>query len=468
MTFNRNDFEGKQRFSIRKLNIGVCSVLLSTLLWTMNTSQTVHANTIDTPKKTEEVSQPTNPNNNSTSADTEVNTKNEQAPSSYTISRNENDSTASLTSTEATAETNDQKTDSDQTKDRRDTSVANTADKATPVQNNTNSDTQEKQKIKPVTPHAASTENIAPDPYTLDGTEPPYVIAGSNLTDLASKFLQNGDDLIQSGAKISWVGDVPTPTQQDAGSTITGTIKVTYADGTSVEVPIESNVEPQSQLQPNTFYYVNKVGDTPDFNTADANGNDLSTILYNQNVGDPSAFSYKVLGAVDTSEVGIHWANVQVTDNNTFNGMPDGKPVIGGPYVVQIPYVVQGLKLRDDVPVDASGNPVINAQLATMPQSTTATPTTPELAFDPTSNSVQGLWGQYFYQDYALAYALGIKVSASNWTAPTDLVNTKTNHFTMTFSKMPNATQQEVAVNYVASPEADDIYISIMQQTEIT
>lgn len=54
MTFNKNDFEGKQRFSIRKLNIGVCSVLLSTLLWTMNTSQTVHADTTD-PVETEEV-----------------------------------------------------------------------------------------------------------------------------------------------------------------------------------------------------------------------------------------------------------------------------------------------------------------------------------------------------------------------------------------------------------------------------
>lgn len=473
MTFNRNDFEGKQRFSIRKLNIGVCSVLLSTLLWTMNTSQTVHADTTD-PVETEEV-ESANPNNNSTLADTEVNTKNEQAPSSYTISQNENDNTASLTSTKVVAEVNSQKTDSDQTQEQKDTSAANTADKAntkdTSVQNTveedktnlnpkqTNSDTQEKQNIKPVTPHADSTENIAPDPYPMDVT-PPYVIAGSNLTDLASKFLKNGDDLIQSGAKISWVGDVPTPTQEDASDslTITGTIKVTYADGTSTNVPIESMVEPQSQLQPNTFYYVNKVGDTPDFNTADINGNDLSKILYNQNVGNPDAFSYKVLGTVDTSEVGIHWANVQVTDNNTFNGMPGGTKVIGGPYVVQIPYVVQGLKLRDDIPVDASGNPIINAQLSTMPESTFNTPTTPQLAFDPTSNSVQGLWGQYFYQDYALAYALGINVSASNWTAPTDLVNTKTNHFTMTFSKLPNATQQEVAVNYVTSPEADDIY----------
>ncbi|WP_347106782.1 Rib/alpha-like domain-containing protein [Lactobacillus paragasseri] len=58
-----------------------------------------------------------------------------------------------------------------------------------------------------------------------------------------------------------------------------------------------------------------------------------------------------------------------------------------------------------------------------------------------------------------MAYALGIKVSASNWTAPTDLVNTKTNYFAMTFNKLTNATQQKVDVNYVSAPHADDMYI---------
>lgn len=242
---------------------------------------------------------------------------------------------------------------------------------------------------------------------------------------------------------------------------ISGTIKVTYADGTSADVPIEFLVEPQSQLQPNTFYYVNKIGEVPDFNTPDANGNDFSTILENSYANDPTAFSYKVLGPVDTSTIGIHWVDVQVTDNNTFGGNPDPATpkVIGTSYVVQIPYVVQGLKLRDDIPTDATGKPVINAQLATMPKSTNNTPTTPQVAFDPTSNGFQGLWGQYFYQDYALAYVLGIKVTASDWTAPTDLVNTKTNHFTMTFSNLSNATPQEVDVNYVSSPQTEDMYI---------
>lgn len=293
------------------------------------------------------------------------------------------------------------------------------------------------------------------------------VVAGTNLTDLASKFISNADELTKNGTTFSWVGDTPIPTQQEgiAGGTITGTVKVTYKDGTSTTVDIESYVETQSQVQPNTFYYVNNVGDSVDFNNADVNGNDYSTILANNNSLGPANITYKVLGTVDTSTIGIHWADIQVTDNNTFAGVPGAPHVIGGSYVVQIPYVVQGLKLRDDIPTDASGNPVINAQLATTPQSTANTPTTPHVAFDPTKG--QGLWGRYFYQDYAEAYALGIKVQVAsneivngNWkNAPTDLVNTKTNHFTMAFSNLPNAKTQEVDVNYVSSPETEDMYI---------
>lgn len=95
-----------------------------------------------------------------------------------------------------------------------------------------------------------------------------------------------------------------------ASTQLSGTIKVMYTDGTSTDVQIQYMVEPQSQLQPNTFYYVNKVGDTPDFNIPDVNGNDFSTILYNNLAPTSTAFSYKVLGTVDTSTIGIHWIDV--------------------------------------------------------------------------------------------------------------------------------------------------------------
>lgn len=53
MIFNKNDYDSKQRFGIRKLSVGVCSVLLSTLFLTMNNNQTVHASTETDQQETE-------------------------------------------------------------------------------------------------------------------------------------------------------------------------------------------------------------------------------------------------------------------------------------------------------------------------------------------------------------------------------------------------------------------------------
>ena len=531
MLFNKKDFDSKQRFSIRKLSVGVCSVLLSTLFLTFNEGQTVHASTDVNAADTTTTSVSSNTTNNSSDNNTDKKDdskveasslataeKHAPIPIAAEIKSNKSEDQTNSASAETATQVSKSKQaqsqttinivkatatqastsskDSSDTTSSKDNSAQNTVEKNrststskyTPVltsetsvstktnQSNSNSATQEKSNIKPVTPHADSTEHIAPETYTMDSDTPAYVVAGSDLTNLASKFISNAAALIQSGATFSWVGNAPTATQQDAinGSTISGTIRVTYKDGTSTTKDIESYVEARSQLQPSTFYYVNRVNDTPDFNTADANGNDFSTMIVNQYAYDSTAFSYKILGTLDTSSLGIHWANVQVTDNNTFAGAPLAPTVIGDPYVIKVPYVVQGLKLRDDIPTDDNGNPVINAQLATMPKSTSATPTTPAVAFDPvqgepsTNNAPAGLWGQYFYQDYALAYALGIKVqvaadeidSAGHWkNKPTDLVNTKTNHFTVTFNNLFNATQQEVDVNYVSAPHAEDMYI---------
>ena len=530
MLFNKKDFDSKQRFSIRKLSVGVCSVLLSTLFLTFNEGQTVHASTDANAADATTTSVASNTTNNSSDNNTDkkddskveassLATAEKHAPIPIAAEIKSNKSEDQTNSASAETDTQVSKSkqaqnqtttnivkatdtqaatsskDSSDTTSSKDNSAQNTVEKNrststskyTPVltsetsvstkanQSNSNSATQEKSNIKPVTPHADSTEHIAPETYTMDSDSPAYVIAGSDLTNLASKFISNADALTQSGATFSWDGNVPTATQQDAmdGNTISGTIRVTYKDGTSTTIDINSYVEARSTLQPSTFYYVNRVNDTPDFNTADANGNNFSTMIVNQYAFDSTAFSYKILGTLDTSSLGIHWANVQVMDNNTFAGAPLAPKVIGDPYVIKVPYVVQGLKLRDDIPTDANGNPVINAQLATMPKSTSTTPTTPEVAFDPaqgnsTTNVPSGLWGQYFYQDYALAYALGIKVQVAEddldnngkWkNKPTDLVNTKTNHFAITFNNLPNATQQEVDVNYVSAPHAEDMYI---------
>lgn len=105
-------------------------------------------------------------------------------------------------------------------------------------------------RANPQTATKDATENIASIPYDINAEDAPYTVAGSNLTNLAAKFIKNADALTQAGATFSWVGDVPTVTQQDAldGTIISGTVKVTYADGTSKEVSVQSYVEAQSQL----------------------------------------------------------------------------------------------------------------------------------------------------------------------------------------------------------------------------
>lgn len=113
MTFNKNDFEGKQRFSIRKLNIGVCSVLLSTLLWTMNTSQTVHAYTTD-PVETEEVE---------SAKKTTTDTGNDQTT---TADKNDNDTTAQKEVSGTDPLTSKNSTEQNSTKQAEDTKDVST------------------------------------------------------------------------------------------------------------------------------------------------------------------------------------------------------------------------------------------------------------------------------------------------------------------------------------------------------
>jgi LPXTG-motif cell wall-anchored protein len=314
----------------------------------------------------------------------------------------------------------------------------------------------------PVMPHADSSENAAPVAWTDDVA---YVVVDTNLTNLASKFLQNGAELEAAGAKITWVGDVPKPTQADIDSLqpISGKVRVQYADGTSKEVEVGAMVEPHATITSNTFYYVNNVGDRVDSATAaDANGRKLwdqddssKSVLNTQDLYDPGSATAKLLAPLDTSTIGIHWAEVQVTDTSVFwNGEGTvSQQVIGTPYIVKLPYVVKTLKLKDDIPM-ASGDPTINAQLAT------SLGNDAQLAFNlGTGTNTNVAMGEYFYQDYALAVALGIVTKVSNWTAPTDLKNTKENHFTLTLAQLPNAPEQNVQVKYISDIQVAPIYI---------
>lgn len=560
MIFNKMTGDSKQRFGIRKLSIGVCSVLLSTLFLTINEGSVVHADDVEPSgnapeenhdvqaKQTNEPSaridsaalaalvaeqktaraaqatlgenkaavavaskettsatqgdslssnnsgeqstsagetgtQATKPNTAQRETDStkENGTKDKGTQSTPEKKENDNSSTTS-TSAEKEEQPSSDQTKNGKTEDKSNPQKPQNKDQSTQsdINNqiskdkpNLNNDQQVKNKEQvettsakklpvPVKPHADSNENAAPVAWTDDVA---YVVVDTNLTNLASKFLQNGAELEAAGAKITWVGDVPKPTQADIDSlqSISGKVRVQYADGTSKEVEVSAEVEPHATITPNTFYYVNNVGDRVDSATAaDANGRKLwdkdnisKSVLNTQNLYVPGSATAKLLAPLDTSTIGIHWAEVQVTDTSVFwNGEATvSQQVIGTPYIVKLPYVVKTLKLKDNIPM-ASGDPTINAQLAT------SLGNDAQLAFNlGTGTNTNVAMGEYFYQDYALAVALGIVTKVSNWTPPTDLKNTKENHFTLSLTQLPNAPEQNVQVKYISDIQVDPIYI---------
>ncbi|MBB1124587.1 MBG domain-containing protein [Limosilactobacillus albertensis] len=307
--------------------------------------------------------------------------------------------------------------------------------------------------------------NIAPAPYTFDNGA--TVVAGSNMAEIdPADLLENGAALEKAGAKITWNVLPENPTQEGSqnGTEYSGSVTVTYADGTKVNVNVSFIAEPQVQLAPNKFYYVSHVGDNVDpITTPDANGNTIfnfddpnHSVTSGRSIGviGPN-IDVKLLTPLDTSTIGIHWAEFQFTDQNVWTNANTGEPfkIPGTSYTVKLPYVVNTIPLRTDIPVDSAGNPVINAQLADNGQVAFMNINSAGQITDNTSTL-----GQYFYQDYALAYALGIATNVTDWT-PTAAEGTKTNSFKFTLQNLPDAPAQTVQVNYVATPKPDTIYI---------
>ncbi len=310
----------------------------------------------------------------------------------------------------------------------------------------------------------AAVNDIKPIAYKSDDSA--YVSAGYQLTNAdATRFLKNSAELEKAGAKITWETIPAAVTNEEVYNDAegSGNIVVTYKDGNKATVAVSFLYDMQAALnqQDESFYYVQHVGDivtsmdTPDANdnvlfSADGSNNSLLNISNSVGNGTPEDYKFSLVKPLDTSTRGIHWAEVYVDESNVPGGGETFGNIVGG-YTIKVPYIVEGLNLKKGIKTDSNGNPVINAQLASDGSHTT-------LGFDPTSVDASTL-GQYFYQDYDLAYALGVKTEVSGYTAPTDLVNTKTNSFTMTLSGLSNQTAQTVKVNYVQDmPKVDDVY----------
>lgn len=275
----------------------------------------------------------------------------------------------------------------------------------------------------------AATQNIKPIPYTIN--ESAYAAAGSTLSNAdAALFIQNAKELEEAGATIAWDGTPDTGTAQQApqGGSGSGKVKITYKDGESTVVDVSFYLDSQVSLSYNgslynnkyksqySFYYVKNRGDQVDsLTTPDSNGN----LIYDPNdqahslialnattaglMSDPAnGFTIKLEEPLDTSEAGVHWANVQVTEHVPgyyATGGASNFSMVAGTYTFKVPYIVESLKLRTDIPTDDEGNPLIYAQGPTEGDNNGQPTGGPGFDLSASDLNVSTL-GQYFYQDY--------------------------------------------------------------------
>lgn len=329
----------------------------------------------------------------------------------------------------------------------------------------TNVDTlKQSLEAKPVAESLDETSNPTPIAYDNDNSDnsgTAYVLVGQDLSNKAADFLENAKELEDAGAIISWDGAAPNVTT-GGDDEYSGKIKVTYKDGTSTTVTTTFYGMSKIGLNASAtheYLYINNVGDSVDITKADANGTtvsagDNSTSLLNNGDGQGANYSFSFDTPIDTSQEGLHWANLTVHETDTF--AISGQQVLGGnTYTVKIPYIVKDLVEKEDNPKDSAGDIVINAQKSTFIM----------------GNGDKGQYfPEYFYQDYLQAYALGVRANVSDWTgvAYTGISNNTvgTNHdtgdsFNLSFEGLPNDnSSQSFKVFYVKeTTKGNTIYI---------
>ncbi|CCI81387.1 MBG domain-containing protein [Lactobacillus hominis] len=143
MLFNKRDLDAKQRFGIRKLTIGTCSVLLSTLFLGLSNNEVVHADTL--PNNIQEQNSQTNKKDQETEANpVQKDVTNNDSQKSVVHKSDEltkDDSAAATPSNNNQASATAQSTETPSTIQKSETSKPNSSTSQT--KNETNSATQE-------------------------------------------------------------------------------------------------------------------------------------------------------------------------------------------------------------------------------------------------------------------------------------------------------------------------------------
>ncbi|WP_076461337.1 MBG domain-containing protein [Limosilactobacillus caccae] len=268
------------------------------------------------------------------------------------------------------------------------------------------------------------------------------VMKGTDIAGNAAVFIKNAAELKQAGAKITWEKSLTESVDPNGmGNILSGTVLVTYEDGKTTSVNVSAYaLAPAMTLNGaanNRYYYINNIGDgaptsaqqpdangmmiyDPKWNEKDSAGNDLNrTTILVPYIGDDTTnslgfnfdeFSIELPKQIDTSSIGIKFFQVKITPNQS-NPTQYANLLNTGAVTVNIPYLVKDLPLKADtgqpVYVQKGNNGAVSAgdKGEGYFDSTVA---------DASSENSTG-FGRYFYgtaangyQDYALAYALGI------------------------------------------------------------
>ncbi|WP_186277751.1 MBG domain-containing protein [Lactobacillus sp. LL6] len=535
MIYSKKNCDTKQRFSIRKLTVGTCSVLLSTLFLTINNNQIVHAAdntdttsstekdttsanqvlqkkevTLDSSKDAQDTQNPkskttdnakvdTNDSNNTpTKANTnndantdlakentasQTNPKNKQEVDSAKVDSTKSTTTKTdairVSQEETVASQKDTKTIS--SSDNIQSKAAENTENETSNKNSTNdldlkaSTANSKELTKNLKESKIATELPAPELNSAFAQDEykGFVVQGSNMNEIASQFLTNSDAITKAGGKITWDGpNSVTNSDVNAGTQLSGNIVVSYPDSTKKTVTayfmgvaqVAANANLNTSQKQTGFLYVSKVGDSIDVTALDAN----NTAIFNSSASNsiiPTTdsvgvnLSAKLLGSPNTSTIGFHELEVEVTDSGNANGMT----VIGSPYTVKVPYLVQTLEPITDTPI-MNIQKSQNVNLAGTSEVNFKWPWLNAGYYDSLSGSGSGI-GRFFYKDYLKYFALGGNLYVSTTMNGFGTVDNPISEFKIQLATstadpqiLSNAPALTVKINWLDGPKNTTVY----------
>ncbi|KRM39209.1 LPXTG-motif cell wall anchor domain protein [Lactobacillus hamsteri DSM 5661 = JCM 6256] len=261
-----------------------------------------------------------------------------------------------------------------------------------------------------------ATENLAPDPYTQDDSM--SYIMGTDIANHAASFLKNGQKLLEAGAKITWETPLQTPTESDFESNpMHGKVSVTLNGTTSIvdvaAIPVDQPIKLNGSAT-HRYYYINNVGDKGPDSVTQKDAQEME--LYNPNEDEEHnllvptegnygfTYEYKLPDQIDTSSMGIKFLKIEATvtpdeDNKDYF-------LNTGAVTINVPYLVK------DLPLQADTNQPVYVQKGDGDNGDSGYLDLTQADGDGANSSG---FGRYFYgtasngyQDYALAYALGI------------------------------------------------------------